>query len=856
MQPSSSVQRPQKRSEVASRCGENGDAQARFAAGEAAFSVNDVGRAFSCFVSATEADPTHIEAWYMAGGMNVVSGQGEQAVPFFHRVLEQEPDHAHTLFELGNVHMARSGEAAKAHALFVRSVAALERIAASGAGDATLLPTALSNVGNALNDLGRPKEATVAFERATRAEPPTCLAFNGLSNSYETTERYKEAQEVSARATRLLPTCEYAYYNLGRMLRAAERAKEAQVAFRHAQRITPTQHLYANGLGTALHADGQSDKAVEAYKHAIRLNPTWSSPYRNIGLTLYEGGGRALEALKWYQLTVKLEPTSAETYCDMGTAYLELRDAKQSMLEYERALTLEPTNALARANVVYLSSRHCKWVDQEHKHALLGALFDDLLDRVQARRTNPMRPSPHLFLPPYHALGYERTDPHQLRDLATSYGEHASDRSGATAAPPPPHPPADAATWGDGDGRVSKRLTVGYLTTDFGNHPTTHLIQSIFRIQHQLGKVRAICFARSDDGSEQRRQLMRECEEFVDLTGLDWRVAAARIRERRVAILVDLNGHCGKPQFEILSLRPAPIQISYMGHPGTSGAAYVQYVLVDRASAPVSSRSHFTEHFLTMHMWHVTDYRFAHAFEALGAPPAGSPPIGKRLAWPDHATRDALGLPAKGFVLATFNQLYKVTPTVYTAWLNTLRRHATSRLWLLQFPDIASANLQNEAAAIGVWAKRLLSAPTADRTFHLARVSLADLHLDTSPYNGHTTVGDTTWMGVPTLATPGGMMQSRVSLSYATNAGCPQLNAHSHRWYEEMASDLVARPSAIAKVRACLAAHRWTSAAFDTRRWVQTFDAGARAMWEVAHHRGADRPMHILLPAQHVTGVR
>ena len=790
----------------------------------------------------------------MAGGMYVVSGQEANAIPLFEKALEVQPDHPETLFELGNIRLANQ-EAETALRLFTESVASLDRAVAAGTEgvDTSLLPTALSNLGNTLNDLGRPKEALAAFERAASTKPPKCIAFNGLSNAYEGMNRYDDARKASARGTKLLPDCDYAYYNLGRLLRAAERSKEAQAAFRSASALKPDSALYANGLGTALHANGQPDPAIEAYKTAIQLDPKWSAPYRNIGLVHYESGGRAKEALYWYEQTIKLEPTSAETYCDMGTAYLELHDQARSMVEYERALSLEPSNALARANVVYLSTKHCRWMGGEERHDHLRALWDDLLDRINAKRRNPMMPSPHLFLPPYHALAYDRSDPIKLRELAAAYAEHAADRAGATASPPPPHPPPPNVHWRKS---ADTRLTVGYLTTDFGNHPTTHLMQSVFRIQQELGSVRAICFARSDDRSEQRRRLMKECEEFVDLTGLDWRVSASEIRKRRIPLLVDLNGHCGKPQFEILSLRPAPVQISYMGHPGTSGAEYVQYVLTDRSSAPVSGRTHFSEHLVSLHQWHVTDYRFAHNFETLAPPPSvgRKHESGPTLKWPHDARREDIDLPSSGFIFATFNQLYKVSPLFYASWLNTLKRSpSSSRLWMLHFPDIAASNLQAEAIASGVRSSRLIGAPTVDRTFHLARTSLADLHLDTSPYNGHTTVGDTTWMGTPSLTLPGGMMQSRVAVGYAINAGCPYLSAHSLKWYEDMATDLARRPHAIARVRKCLHEQRWTAAAFDTRKWVAAFDEGAKAMWEISRY--GKKPMHVLLPARHVAGV-
>lgn len=312
---------------------------ARYAAGEAAFEKGDASAAFACFSAAAElggADAARVaQAWYMAGGMYVVTGQSEHGVPYFRRALETQPDHPHSLFELGNVHLAKK-EAEQARQLFERSVAAFEALAAAKDPEARLLPTALCNLGHALNDLGRPDESVRAFERAAAASPPTCIAFNGLSNAYENAGRFDEARTVSERGSRLLPDCEYTFYNLGRLLRQAERAAEAEVAFTHARRIAPKSALYVNGLGTAQHSAGKNEEAIKTYEAAIALDPTWSSPYRNIGLVYYEGGGRAKEAMVWYHKTLKLEPNNAETYCDMGTAYLELGDQQASMREYQR----------------------------------------------------------------------------------------------------------------------------------------------------------------------------------------------------------------------------------------------------------------------------------------------------------------------------------------------------------------------------------------------------------------------------------------------------------------------------------------------------------------------------------------
>jgi protein O-GlcNAc transferase len=720
----------------------------------------------------------------MAGGMFVVAGQAQQAIPFFDKALAARPDHANALFELANAHLGRADPQA-AEPYYVRSAAAFRRVLASPTAHAhekrkaELLPTVLSNLGNTYLDLQRAREAIAVYEEAAASHPPTCLPFNGLSNAYEGEGRFLEALAASRRAIRMLPsTCHLAYYNLGRMLKASEQHMEAPAAYAMAVAIKPSDHQYVNGHGTALHAAGRLEEAVKAYKTATQLAPTWSSPYRNLGLLEYEQGGRSRQAIGWYRQTLALDPTSAETYCDMGTALLELGELAPAMKEYSHALTLNPSNPLAHANHLYLATKLCEWRDHEARHATLRGHGAQLLAATAARRLQPLQPAPFLFLPPYHALSYDGLRPEVLRELALAYAERAAERAGGTGTRtgtvtgtrlPLARPSSldvdgdvasvssvssldvDGRSYGEvkgkgegevngGKGKGDRRLRVGYLSTDLGEHPTSHLMRSFWRLQHEHGRVRATCFARSNDGSEQRAFLMQTCEEWVELTGLSWAAAAQQIRQRRLHLLVDLNGHCGRPQFEILSLRAAPLQLTYMGHPGTSGASYVQYVLTDPIATAPRARTHFSEHLLSLPQWHVTDYRFSHAFNArgpsdrptgLGEPPKGAPPAGPRRPWPEHATRATLGLPQNGFVLATFLQLYKVTPRVFDTWLNALRAAPiTTRLWLLEFPRGAVTNLLGHAAANGISLRRLLSAPTAERSFHLARVALADLVLD------------------------------------------------------------------------------------------------------------------------------
>jgi tetratricopeptide (TPR) repeat protein len=249
---------------------------------------------------------------------------------------------------------------------------------------------------------------------------------------------------------------------------------EAPHAYAAAVALNKQEVQYVNGLGTALHSAQRLPEAVAAYRTALRLAPTWSAPYRNLGLVEHEAGHAAL-AVRWFALTLRLSPADADTYTDIGTNSLELNDLGRALANYSLAARLQPSNQLARANLVYLRTKLCDWRDR----ALLGRELRQstlaLLRAVEGR--SPNEPAPHLYIPPYHALAYENFDGHTLLRLATAYAQRAALTAGAPLAPLPMAPAA-------------RRLVVGYVSTDFGSHPTSHLMRSVWRIQRARGRPR------------------------------------------------------------------------------------------------------------------------------------------------------------------------------------------------------------------------------------------------------------------------------------------------------------------------------------------------------------------------------
>ena len=406
-----------------------GDSDAQLAEGYRRFEGSqDVGGAFECFEASARSDETNAEAWYMAGGMYVVGGQPQHASPFFGRALSLKPDYADAWFEAGNAGLGTERYTEAEHAFQQAARFFGEQ------GDQLALRTVLSNLGNAQIELGKPHEARKSYERAVEIEPPLCLPVNGLANALEILGLHAEARAASARAVKRMPDCDLGYYNLGRLLRAAERHAEAPLAYAHAVKLNPTHLEFLNGHGTALAGANRNDEARVAYRAALRLAPAWASPYRNLALADLEER-KTPTALAYFSHAVALAPaTAADNYCDMGTARLELGDRAfpEARADYRRALKLNPTSGLALANYVFISTKLAEWRRADHLAKWLRASTDALLDRVE--NAAPFEPMPILFLPPYHALGYDRFDAQTVRRLAAAYAGRGATVSGAPSA--------------------------------------------------------------------------------------------------------------------------------------------------------------------------------------------------------------------------------------------------------------------------------------------------------------------------------------------------------------------------------------------------------------------------------------
>jgi len=317
-----------------------------------------------------------------------------------------------------------------------------------------------------------------------------------------------------------------------------------------------------------------------------------------------------------------------------------------------------------------------------------------------------------------------------------------------------------------------------------------------------------------NDHSEYRNYIATSCEHFQDVTALSTEESAHQIFNDGIHILVDLKGYTIQSRTAILALRPAPIQVSYLGYPGTMGAEFIDYIIGDAVVTPPEFADDFSEKIVTLpNSYQVNDYQ-----QAISSTPM---------------TRSQYGLPESGFVFCCFNTNYKIEPLIFDIWMRILASVPGSVLWLIPRFPVVKENLRREAEARGIHGERLIFAQHYPKAEHLARHQLADLFLDTLYYNAHTTASDALWAGVPVITCPGETFASRVAASLLTAVGLPELITASLEEYEQLVIRIAHSSSELRELKQKLAQNRTTYPLFDTPLFAHNLEQAYRAMWEI-----------------------
>lgn len=536
-----------------------------------------------------------------------------------------------------------------------------------------------------------------------------------------------------------------------------------------------------NTLGVALINQGRPHDALAVFLEAARLDPRSATANNNVANVLGELG-RNEEALPYLQKVIEAHPGLADARHNLGMLLQKLKRHAEAVASLEAALRLAPGAPYTLSSLVWNKLAICQW------DGLTGHI--DAL-RSQVRRGEiPAEPFVLVAVSP---------SPEEQRLCAQ---RHAREKL-------PPRPPL----W-QGARYRHDRIRLAYLSADYCEHATAYLAAALFE-RHDRSRFEVIGVSYGpDDRSPMRQRLMRGFDRFVDVQARGDEETAHLLREMEVDVAIDLKGYTTGARPEILSYRPAPVQVSYLGFPGTMAAPFIDYIVADRWVLPEAHRPYYAEQVVYL----PDTYQVNDAARAIGRSPA----------------RAEAGLQDNTFVFCCFNNSYKILPPVFAVWMKLLRDIPQSVLWLLEDSGEAKRRLQHAAQASGVDPARLVFAPRVAPAEHLARHRLADLFLDTLPYNAHTTASDALWAGLPVLTCAGHAFAGRVAGSLLRAVGLPELVTQSLHDYETLAFKLARAPALLAEVKGTLERNRATAPLFDLERFRRHLEAAYQAMWQTA----------------------
>ncbi|WP_449226967.1 O-linked N-acetylglucosamine transferase, SPINDLY family protein [Azospirillum argentinense] len=609
----------------------------------------------------------------------------------------------------------------------------------------------------------------------------------GYALTLHQTGRHAECAAVCRAILAVSPDHLGAGFLLGVAAFALGRVGESQRRFAATLALEPGLADACLNLALVLRRRGRLAEAAVLQARAIRLAPADAGPFTTLGAMLRELG-RVAAARAVLRRAVAQAPDDADAWRECGHARRDGGAFGAAAAAYGRACRLDPARTESLGDRLHAALSHCDWSGYD-------ALRREVLAVIDGGRG--------IALPLLTLL--IDTSPAQQDRAARHFHRAVVKPAGApqavAAAPVAPSPGRDG------------RLTVAYLSADFHEHATAYLAAELFEL-HDRDRVRVVAGSYGpDDGSPTRRRLEAAFDAFHDIRGADADAVRALLAAEGVHILVDLKGYTRHVRFDLLARRLAPVQVAYLGYPGTMGGDVMDYVIGDRFVTPPEHQPYYRERLVILpDSYQVNDRR-----RPLDAP------------LPDRAV---CGLPPDGFVFCAFNAAFKITPSQFGLWMRVLARVPGSVLWLQSPGGEGVGNLRREAARRGVEPDRLVFAPHRPQAEHLARYRLADLFLDSFPYTGHTTVSDALWMGLPVVTRMGDSFASRVAASLLNAAGLPETITTDADAYEALAVRLAGDPAALAGLRRRLDAGRATAPLFDSPRFTRHLEWAYRTMWD------------------------
>ena len=665
---------------------------------------------------------------------------------------------------------------------------------------------ALLNHSLALFELNRPEEALAQCDRGLLLGGDQARGHALRASALRALGRGEEALTSYDRAIGLAPRNSEIHFNRANLLQELSRFEDALTGYDAALALT-ADHLGAlNNRGTALRELGRYAEALQTYDRALSIDPQSWQAHTNRG-NLFNAMGRLEEAVAAFELAIGSAPRNAECRYNLGNAEQDRGRYAEAIQCYTQALALQPNhvkvliNRAGAARRLGLYKKALADYAAAKRNNASTPYLDGYIVQTRAQACDWSRPNDEKALFERIGRGERASDPFGLLSLCDSERDHACCAK-AWVADKFRSVPLGVVHATKSDGRIR----VAYLSPDFRNHAVASVLARLIEIHdRQQFRVIGVAFGPKTD-DELRRRLSGAFDTFLDITGVSDQEAGRRLVTEGVDIAVDLAGHTEHARTGLLALRPAPLQVSYLGYPGTMGASFIDYLFADRWVLPEANRPFYSEKIAYLPDTYQVNGDWA---------PVLAPTLSRR----------DVGLPEKGFVFCCFNNTRKIRPHVFDVWMRILKSTGQSVLWLVGDSPESADNLRREAVQRGVAAQRLIFAPRVGASDYLARFTLAGLFLDTLPYNGHATASDALRAGLPVLTCAGSTFAGRVAASLLQAVGLPDLITPSLPDYEALAIRLAEDPDQLARVRTTLTANLATHPLFDTDRFRRHIEA-------------------------------
>jgi protein O-GlcNAc transferase len=640
------------------------------------------------------------------------------------------------------------------------------------------------------SELGKTEHAEKQFILTSSIDPDHPPLYQNWGLFLSKQRRFEEAIDKFNTAIRLAPNFPPVYSCRGNALKELGRYREAIIDHNLAIKLAPQFFGFYSNRGNTLREQKEHTAALSDYDRAIQLNPNYADAFNGRGNVFFDLK-RHDEALAAYDKALSINPDLANAWLGRGNVFWSLKRYDEAFAAYDKVLPINPDLEGVEGSRLFVKMQLCNW---------------EQLDKEIRDLTNSLR------------AGKVNCAPFALLAMTDLPDDHLRCAQAWIAAK---HPVAAKSARQDKVYRHDK-IRLGYVSADLRTHALPYLMGEVLECHDKKHfSITALSLARDNSGT---RQFVTSFDRFVECHTLsDFDVAQA-IADSEIDILVDLMGLTEDSRTNIFAYRPSPIQVNYLGYPGTMGASYIDYIIGDKTLFTLADAAVYSEKLVQL-------------------PDSYQPNDRRRQISTKAFTRQEAGLPDSKFVFCCFNNNYKILPATFGCWMRILKRVEGSVLWLFVENTTAIANLKKEAQTRGIDPARLVFSDRMQSPDHLARQRLADLFLDTLPYGAHRTVSDALWAGLPVLTQIGSTFAGRVAASALKAVDLPELITHSAEEYEALAIDLALNKEKLQSIKEKLARNRQTKPLFDTLLYTKHLEAAYEAMYQ--RYQSGLPPEHI-----------